>query len=266
MNNYISPSKVKSFAAVAVYFIMQSMFQGFLVSLYVGINIDTEKLSEKEAMTELYKVVPEIMFITLIATLAIIVAIFGKDLLKQIKLNLKNKWTYVYPLILVVIYFTLAIILGIIQNKLSPNLAESENNQALFDIFNNGNKSVYLINVIIMAPVVEELVFRYSLVNFFSNKIKKLNWLPYLISAVVFALIHESTLVVYGLESLFAMFTTYTPKNIVVIDELLQFCSYLIPALPLTFGYMFTKRNIVSSIFLHIIINVVATIAMLVTM
>lgn len=263
MNEYVSPSKKKSFFAVIIYFFMQYIFQGLLVDVYRLTKFDTSNLSENEFISQIYSVFPDIMFITLFATLALLLALYGRDLIKQFKMNFKNPKTYVYPLILFVVYIVFAIALGLLQAKLSPNLAETENNQALNDIFTYGKKSIYLINVIVMAPIVEEIVFRYSLVNLFSIKAKSLKWLPYLISAFVFALIHESTLLFYGFGTIISLFTTYVPSDIVVVDEFLQFCAYFVPAIPLTFGYMFTKRNIVSAIILHMFINILASFAMI---
>ncbi|MFV0424789.1 MAG: lysostaphin resistance A-like protein [Bacilli bacterium] len=242
--NYVKGSRIKSGINVGIYFASIFIFPSIIAVIYmIGLSITRGTLSSEEFNELVNSNILYIMAVSSLTTFLIILILNFKDLKKQFVLNLKNYLTYIYPLILFVAYFVVIYALSFIVNAINPDLAEPENNQALIDMFNDGNKLIFILNVVILAPLVEELIFRYSLVNLLDIEKTKLKWLPYFISAVVFAAIHEVGFI-----------TDFT------VDNILLYLTYLAPALVLAFGYMFTKRNIVSMIILHMIINIFATI------
>lgn len=242
MNNYIKSSRIKGLIGIIVYFFCQYFLATGIAIVYVALN----KFENEDALFDaMLGVTIYIMGIILFIVLITLICINFKELKAQLVLNFKNYWTYIYPLILFVVYFAALIGLTELTQKFTPGLEEADNQAALIEMFKNVNKIAYMTVTIILAPIVEELVFRYSLVNLFNIEKKFLKWIPYLLSAIVFTLIHES-----------AILFEYNIVN------LMQFCTYFVPALVLSFGYMATKRNIVSMIFLHMTINTLATIGM----
>lgn len=242
MNDYVKSSRIKGLIGIAVYFLCQYVLASGIAIIYIVFN----KFEDEDAYLDaMMGVSIYIMGIVLIVVLISLICINFKELKAQFVLNFKNYWTYIYTMFLFVVYFAAVIGLSLLTLKLTPNLEEAANQAALVDMFNSTNKFVYMSVTIILAPIVEELVFRYSVVNLLDVEKKYLKWVPYLLSALIFALIHES-------EILFEY-------NIV---NLMQFLTYFVPAAVLSFGYMATKRNIVSMIFLHMSINAFATLGM----
>ncbi len=246
MKPYVVGGRIKNFINVLLYYGLNFLVVNIIVLIfYFNLRNENVELTEQTFMAEISDYYAYIMATPLIIILVLIAIINRKELKQQLAINLKQGMTYVYPFIFLVAYFFIVATLGIISQMLNPELAEPENQQALENMLENGNTFVFLFNVVILAPIVEELVFRYSLVNLFDIDKKYFRWVPYVISAVVFALIHETGIIT-------------NPS----LDNLLLFLQYLAPGLALAFGYMITKRNIVSMILLHFLINVIASIAM----
>lgn len=245
MEQYIKSSRIKGAIGVISYYIGQYFGVALLIASYVALKGFKTK---QEALDGVGAVSTTIMAITLLITLIVIVGVNFKELKEQLVLNLKNKWTYIYPMFLMICYF---ISLSILQNmitKFTPDLGVTDNQSSLNDMFVEGNAFIYVLVAVVLAPVVEELVFRYSLVNLIDIQKKYLKWVPYFVSAILFASIHET-----------AIFTSFS------IDNLFNFLTYFIPALVLSFGYMATKRNIVSLIIVHLVINGLSTLIMFIT-
>ncbi|MFV0499052.1 MAG: lysostaphin resistance A-like protein [Bacilli bacterium] len=245
MVNYIKGSRIKNFFNVVLYFFNNIFVLGILTTIFIiNSDIDINNISNEKATNIVFSDMMVIMFITTLITLILLVIININELKQQLLLNIKNKYTYFYPILLIIVYFVIMAIFTFIVEIINPNLSEPENNQSIINMFNSGNTFVFIINVVFIAPIVEELIFRYSIVNIFHINNKIFSWVPYMISAIIFAFIHEVGFI-----------TNFT------LDNLLQFLTYFIPALILSFGYMFTKRNIVSMFLLHIFINSMATLA-----
>lgn len=174
----------------------------------------------------------------------LIVAIFKDDLLPKILKQLKEPKTYLYSLIGAFIYIVLILLYAIIQSLLVSAPVSSANEQVLQDIVTKVNPIAYFMMVAIIGPILEELVFRYGLINIVDTRKKGLRWVPYAISIIVFALIHE-------------MGVLTTPD----LNHFLSFLGYIVISLSLVITYIISGRRLSSTILLHIAINTLSTIS-----
>lgn len=117
------------------------------------------------------------------------------------KINFKN-------IIITIIYTYIFInILSLLIYFLNPELS---NQRTLEYIFINGNKFFVSISVIILAPILEEIVFRYSLYNTFKNKS-----ISFFVSTLLFAFLHSglntaNLFIYFLLGAIFASIYYYT--------------------------------------------------------
>lgn len=237
--------RLRGFISLVFYFLNNFVVASLVAGVIYFVMVDENpNLTQDEFISAVNSNGAYLMFGVLMLTLIqLIIVNFGNFKIKLSR-DFKNVFTYIYPFIFIIVYFVLVTVMSLIIYAINPALQESENNQALIEMFNGGNKAIFVICVVILAPIVEELVFRYSLVELFNVRLKFLKWVPYVVSAFVFALIHEYTI-----------FTNFS------IDAVLLFTTYFVPALLLSIGYMVTKRNIVSMIILHMLINIIATLS-----
>lgn len=124
--------------------------------------------------------------------LLIITLFFIPDMVEGFKKLNKNdiKLSYKNWLIGLAIMYVSNIIILIINKDIASN--ESYNRELLF------NMPIYAIStMVIIAPIVEELIFRLSLKNIFKNK-----WIYALVSGFIFGLMHMTT-VTSALELLY---------------------------------------------------------------
>ncbi len=243
---YIKGSRLAGFFSVAFYFFAQYVIATILfLVIIMQSSADLSAASDNDVMDVILPYAMHVSAIVLVIVLIFILLVNRKNLFKQVKKNLTNYKTYIAALILFAAYFIFVMAVQIIITLISPELAEPENQQALIDSLKAGDPLVFILVTVILAPIVEELVFRYSFVNFLDVNVKFLRWVPYVLSALTFALIHES-----------GIFTNPSLENT------LQLVTYIVPALVLSLGYMFTSRNIVTVILTHMLINILATVGM----
>ncbi|MEG2609460.1 MAG: CPBP family intramembrane glutamic endopeptidase [Bacilli bacterium] len=160
-------------------------------------------------------------------TIYVIYALFKKDIIRMINDFKKNNQQYFkkyfknWFLILILMAVTNAIIMFINKGN-TPN-----NQDAINDMFKNMPIYTFIVSVM-LAPVVEELVFRFSLRNIFNNKI-----LFILLSGIVFGSFHvigsfETALdllyiIPYSIPGIIFAYTYVKSKNIFV-PMWLHFC------------------------------------------
>ena len=116
-----------------------------------------------------------------------------------------------------------------------PKEETSQNQQAIIDALNGSTKIFVIIYTVIVAPIIEEIVFRKLFYNVLKRHTKLPVWAIVLIISFVFAFIHVS-----DLESI-----KFLPQ-------------YFVLAFVITGVYAITKENIFASISLHGINNLIA--------
>ena len=132
--------------------------------------------------------------------------------------------------IIVLIVSILAVILNFIMTSVLSSLNVSFDNQNLVADLLNIYTAPMLIYVIFLAPVIEELVFRYSLGSIIKN-----NVIFVIISSILFGIIHGLGLSIF---------------------------IYIILGLVFSLIYIKTDKNLFSSTLAHIINNLIVTIMM----
>ncbi|MFV0441337.1 MAG: type II CAAX prenyl endopeptidase Rce1 family protein [Lachnospirales bacterium] len=164
---------------------------------------------------------------------------FRKDLIPKISKQIKEPSTYFYALIGPAIYIFSIIVLAIVSILIGADASTaSENQETLNAIAANSNKVAYFFMVVILGPILEELVFRYALINIFDVRKKWLKWIPYVMSIFLFAGIHEiGFFVAPSAESFFSLLSYLTISTTIVLT------------------YVISGRRLVSAIIIHIIIN-----------
>lgn len=132
----------------------------------------------------------------------------------------------------------------------------STNQNSLIDLFNAGGdiRILLVIFTVIFAPIVEELLFRKSLFNFF----KKDSGVAIIVSALIFAGIHVIS------PTLSALLGWISNENefSLVFKELLYIIVYLAPAFVLSFVYSMSEKNLLPCILMHMAQNLLSVIVM----
>ena len=176
-------------------------------------------------------------FVVYVLLFVIVVLLFCKEIreawLDIVSIQLKNKRFYMKWLIFLAIDLALTIVVVLLASKYFPAImpVNNENVKAQLD------SVPILLGVIqgcVFAPVIEETVFRYSIIGKPESKSKLV--ILTIISIVMFDCIH--------------------------IVAPLEFFYYLVPAIILTLFYNWNK-NIIASMLLHSSINVIGYVALL---
>lgn len=154
----------------------------------------------------------------------------------------KTKSDFLKFIILVVVFSIVMYVTNLITNIiyiLLGNTSTSANQLAIYGMLNSSASAVTVLLVVVLAPIVEELIFRKFLFGFFNETLHLNDWLAMICSAIVFALIHVSS----------------------SVSELVYFPMYFVMALALVGAYVVSKKNIYVTICVHIINNLVSVLA-----
>ena len=215
--------KLPKGAFVFVLFLVSSLFQIIPITL---LNYDTKNLTGNQRFI--------LTSFSTIMTLIILLIVYRKDLkedFKKIKKDLYKNLDVGFK------YWLIGLIIMVTSNitiSLFLKSANAGNEEMVQDII----KSTGVLTVItigMLAPIVEELVFRKAFKDVFTNK-----YLFIIISGLVFGGMH----VIFSMNSLWDLF-------------------YIIPysSLGIAFAAMYTKtENIFTSIIMHAFHNTVFTI------
>ncbi len=185
-------------------------------------------------------------FVALLTTLVVLFIVNFKELYANFKTNISNLHTYKSTVEMLGLYFITLMIVRLLIRLLNIDIVESNNQLAVVSMFDSNYIILVVITIVVLAPIVEEIVFRYSLLNtldvFSLHKVFKA--LPYIVSALIFSLIHDTTII--------------TDFSLVSFGV---FIRYFAPSLVLAIAYMYTNRNIVTVILIHVVINFISVIA-----
>lgn len=154
------------------------------------------------------------------------------------------------------IYLLLFILnkIGIVGNKYIELDSTSENQQLITEMLTSSIPSAILtiIPTVILAPILEELVFRKAL--FGLNQ--KIPALGIIISSIIFASIH----VVSGIFSNSILFLAGKETFDAIIVECIYFFSYFTDAVVLSLAYYLSNYNIYVTILIHLINNLISVV------
>ena len=168
-------------------------------------------------------------------------AIIGYPTLKLVFSKIKNVDVYVkgitYGFILLFAQSIYSIISGLLFGQVDSNA----NQEALVQLTNQSPIILFLLTVV-LAPIFEEIVYRYSLFGLIH---KRNRYLAYLICLVIFGFIHFD----------FSCFSSTEPDAIKV--ELLNLPAYLLSGGILCYAYE-KEDSLISSIVAHTTNNLIA--------
>ncbi len=139
--------------------------------------------------------------------------------------------------------YLLTIILSIIITTFNIPIKEASNQATLEALFVNTPKAFIFLGTIILAPLLEEIVFRFSLINIFTNNQPSKSYLPYIISALIFTCIHDTSI-----------FTNFSASSVV------NFLTYFNLSLVLVLIYKKSHHNLLLVILIHAFNNFLALI------
>ena len=189
--------------------------------------IPLKPLVDKGILTEL-----SVNLVLLLILAIILVIIFPKDLFKDLKDFKKNykeilKTTFKYWIIGLIIMYVSSILIELFG--LAPNVNQEANIRLLKE-----SPILEFIMALLLAPFVEELVFRKSLIKAINNK-----HLFAIVTGLLFAFIHVTSSLDAGMKMLF----------------------YLIPygSIGIAFGYAYHKtKNIFGTMAIHSLHNLIS--------
>ncbi|MDH6603224.1 membrane protease YdiL (CAAX protease family) [Bacilli bacterium PM5-9] len=130
----------------------------------------------------------------------------------------------------------LALVLGL----LNLNNPSAENEEVVQELIKGSPIFFSIIIIGLVTPCLEELIFRVSYMALFTEDKYTKKWYPYILCALLFALIHDYTIFTnFGVESIFT------------------FLSYFLPSLVIAIVYRKSNHNLLAVILIHMLNNTV---------
>ena len=200
------------------------------ISIYIGIQLIIGfvlgAIYMDKAIDMIYKLTGLITLVTFLIIAIVFTIIYHNELKEKIKSISKND----------IICIILGSIILIGLNELISSLlinanVEMKNQQTIMETYEQ-SKLAMTIAVILLAPFIEEIVFRYSLSTIFKN-----DYIFIIISSLIFGLMHG-----VGASSIV----------------------YIVMGVILSLIYVKTNKNIIAPIIAHILNNAFAIITMLI--
>ena len=208
----------KDYKAIIIYITVQ-----LVVSLIAGMTLGA--IYGEKSLEMINSMTGIISFASLAIIAAIFIVIYYKKIINDARRLTKK------DIIIVLISSIIWVILNFIISNLMHYLKVDMNNQDAVNMALGSSKLFTIITAIIIAPIVEEIVFRYSLSTIIKNNIMFV-----IISSIIFASLHAF--------------------NIAII-------LYIAMGLVFSIIYIKTNKNVVASMIVHLINNLIAIISML---
>lgn len=228
-----------------VYELLLTLFVSIVVTMVV--TSKNPNLLQEEITAQTDKIFESFPFSLVISCLGSVIAlvvfafIIGCKKFIAIIKKLVNKETLKYGIIGALAIMGFSIFYNSAISSIF-NIGTGNANQENVVAFIKNNVFLGFLSVVIFAPIVEEMTYRYCL---FGGVIRKKKWLAYVVSGVVFALMHcTSSVLEYG-------FT----KELLV--EFLYVPPYLFSGLALCYLYDKTS-NLGASFIAHLLNNLVS--------
>lgn len=185
----------------------------------IGINIDKLNIYLRLGINILLNITPII----------IVYLIFKDSIHKMIKDFKKNNLNYFNKYFKYWFYILISMFISNLAIMLISGGDVANNQKFILDMFNDYPIYIFVLSVL-LAPIIEELIFRFSYKKIFSNK-----YMYILMSGIVFGLFH----VVGSYETL---------------SDLLYIIPYSIPGIIFAYVY-YESENIFVTIWLHFVHN-----------
>ncbi len=200
------------------------------LAIYIGIQLVIGFvigiIYMNNAMDMVYKLSAVTTFVSYLSVTTAFIGVYYKQLKEKIKKMTKKD--FIYALVGSVIL----ILVNVILYKLLTGInAKMENQETIMEAYKN-SKVLMLISIILFAPFVEEMVFRYSLSTFIKNDAAFV-----VISSLIFGLMHG-----FGIASII----------------------YIALGVILSLIYLKTNKNVIASTIAHILNNAFAMITILI--
>ncbi|MCM1259456.1 MAG: CPBP family intramembrane metalloprotease [Prevotella sp.] len=248
-------------AYFAFFYIVASILSviiSFIVLIIKGYSMDSMVEGSKEYLDYYNTTLTWTNFLTYLGSCAVVLPLVGPKLIKDMKRFSGNAKFYLkWWGIGFAMMYGAAILANIITNIFSLGLeapGNSENQEAINTLMASGglNYAIIAIVTVLIAPVLEELIFRKALFGLF----KKDTFLPVIISSILFAGIHVFPACAQILLNIVTHDATWLDFHL----EFICIFSYLAQAIALSFVYYKTKRNLIPCILIHFTNNLIALI------
>ncbi len=180
----------------------------------------------------------------------------------------KDKKTYIYAALGVILIFAIDEIFGLIYSTFAKDIYGSNSNQVTINTMATAYPALTFFPVVIFAPFVEELAYRVGLVDTIGHK-EKNTWLGILVGSLIFAAIHFSFSTLLQYQSYASYYGTNATETIAVwkelMNELLNFPVYFLSGSVLALVYC-KSGHITSSMLCHLSNNLLSFILIFATM
>ena len=267
--NIVEPYRTKSLFTIIYYFFVMYILSEFVSSIAISIYLYANQFSSDiinpnsdyfnqnvyEHMQSSLNIILQIVIygIAIIGVVILMWKPFEEDL-KRI-----NKKTFAFGAmgfgllyaanIVGTIFLTL---IGVMNFK-----SNASNQDAINSMFNTSipNLIILFIVIVIMAPILEELVFRKAIFKQFKNK-----YLALIVSSLAFGMLHV-------ISSALLVFINITNGEAAFFDfvlELIYVIPYSLMGFALGIAYIKSNKNIVSSMFAHFLNNLISYIGSLI--
>lgn len=271
-NEFDSQKKSKSIYAILFYalmfFLLGSIVVVILQQFYIQTHNITDNMLDKNYV--LYDRVIEkinnfssaygnlfIYIITLVVVLIIMKGYFKKDLIETKKFGFGRiiKYCAIGYVIFLGCSFIGNLFITIVGELLNMS-AESGNEQGIIDIMSSGTSNLIGMSIatIILAPILEEIIFRKCLFNLLSPKFKPI-WII-IISGLIFGSIHIIDPTILAIMD----FAKNTGNFKSIIYEFSYLLVYGVMGISFGLVYQLSHRNLVVTIILHMINNFISVI------
>ena len=219
-------SRKKAILNILIYFLLPEIVMYFLVYCF---QIDRRSNLDFFSLTIFLRV------LTLILLLAINYGFIKNKLIQCFE---KYDDTIKYAVFGLFISMGLMMVYGVILTALGVEPIKSKNQENIDEMLKNASLFSKMFLIVILAPIIEEIVFRASVLGVMIKDNISNNVFPYLLCALIFVLIHDYTIV-----------TNFSTSSVII------FFSYFIPALGLVITYRISNNNLVSVIATHALYN-----------
>lgn len=245
-----------------MFFVLSSVIIILLQQLYVSINgITAEMLNDNHPLYN--ETISKISafagsfgnLITYIITTILVVIIMKESIKKDFNNLLINRGSWVVNCVLMgFVFFWIANFIASNVIAIIGIQDEAGNEQGIINMMmsNPVNLIAMTIATVLLAPILEELVFRKCFFNFFSKKLSPI-WVV-IVTGLIFGSIHI-------IDPMIGATIDFANGSGKAIDILYQF-SYIFVygGMGIAFGltYQYSKRNIIPCIILHMINNFIS--------
>lgn len=190
--NMSSDTRYKSGFIILIYFIM-TQFVGIIgVQLLAKTGWYDIQGNQQQAIQQLL-VHWELIGFSL--ALLILFLIYSKELMNDPKLSIKlSRNSFVWILIGIILVFLAQMVGSILDKSVFQLTTQSTNTSST--VAGVAVSPVALISIVLLAPLVEEFVFRYAAINILIHKLNK-TW-SIIISSLVFSIMHFDFPFVFG--------------------------------------------------------------------